>query len=296
MPRPKCPACGAPLEGGFLWTQCDYCDARSGPSVRAWRELAVAMLPFIVGIGLADLIARKDWNHNLPREAISIGLQASIAAAFVLSRHWPSRKRRSSIIELRPAPANHAPVRYIEPSGPSFDPPREWNSILSSPRPRRLSSGPVKSASSLMLIVVLVAGLVGSILFRYHVRIDGVASSLFALFALAWLVYLLVDRLRDIFQSSQLLRNGEVAIGWIADAWETGETERITHVTVKFRDLSGQILARDFRVRTTKFPVDPGHAALAFYDYLKPERFTTLAASSAQLAEEQQPLSAVRVG
>ena len=100
---------------------------------------------------------------------------------------------------------------------------------------------------------------------------------------------------RELHRSRQILRDGEVTVGWIADVWETGARHRTAHITVGFRDSVGRHFERDFRVLRFDDPIDQGRPVLVFYDPLDPMQCITPCASSIELAE-QIPLSAARAG
>ncbi len=187
------------------------------------------------------------------------------------------------------------PFRGLE--APLFEPPTSWRAILSSPRPRKLKSSLARKIT--FAVITLLAGVGVWIAFSLGYDWHPIGREVWILLGLFWfvvLIYGFVTSIRNAYQSHGLVRDGEATIGWITDAWETGAEIRKVHVTVQFRDLVGRLFEHDFVLRRGDDSADPGHPALLFYDSQNPERCTIPAATTVQLAENEESLSAARAG
>ena len=253
------------------------------------------MVPVLVIVGFTVLASRRGSIQHF--EIFRAVAECIAILSFILFRYSSAPDRAPRILELVKRPArSEVPIPFREMAAPLFEPPKNWRVILSLPRPRKLKSSLTKQIA--FAIIGLLAGAGAWIALSVDYNSYPIDRGLWILFGLFWFVFLVrvfVTSIRHTYQARGLLRDGEVTIGWITDAWETGGDVRKIHVTVQFRDLVGLLLEHDFVLRRIDDSADPGHPALVFYDSLHPERCTISAATTLQLAEDQ-PLSAGRAG
>jgi|HubBroStandDraft_4_1064222.scaffolds.fasta_scaffold17599_3 hypothetical protein len=169
------------------------------------------------------------------------------------------------------------------PDEPVFAAPRRWKAILDAPRPRA-----VRLSSQGKLVVIFVPAMLAFFVFAavaFQNPHTPPARNLMFAFVFALLVYSAVDGFRRELAALRLLRDGEVAMGWIADCWETYRKRQKIHITVEFRDTVGRLYARDFQVSSTEDSIDPGHPILVFFEALNPEKNTVACTTIFELAD-----------
>ena len=298
MPRPRCPRCGAPSEGGFFRTKCEYCGARLGRSTPLWRAVWKAIVPFVLFIGFAAVAIRGNF-FNAPYMVIVeiIYCAVAIVVVFVLQNFSvPEHAPRILDFLKTDAPAS-APVQYRAPDKPSFDTPRSWGSILAAARPRSLRwtlSGKIGFA-----IIPVWLGLGVWVLISAASnprRTDRLWSFTYAGFFSLLLIFGFIKAIRTAGRSWMLMRDGEVTVGWIADVWETGGRHSRVHITVGFRDSVGRLFEQEFVARRVDESIDQGRPVLVFYDPLNPERCITPSATWIELGEMVESVNVVRAG
>ena len=294
MPRPKCPQCGAPLQGGFFRTVCEYCGAKLNASIRAWRDLAVSTIPILVIIVCAAPDARRGSDPF--RFFFTVVSQVAALLFVIVERYGAAPEHRPRILGLfKVAERGNGTVAYRAPEAPTFEAPKSWQSILSAPPPRKLKSGPVVSISlEFFGFAAFLAIWIWIFSSRYAPR-GGRWLAVSAVFLTVAMIYRITESIREKFRSWRLLRDGDVAVGWVSDTWDSGVDHRKLYITVTFRDSVGRRFERDFLVRNADGSLDPGHAELVFYDRLNAEDCTAYSATGLRLAEAPQSLSAVRV-
>lgn len=297
MPREKCPRCGAPFDAASVRVECDYCGWKGRTRLELiagdlWKLTQEAL--FLVLIAAA-MVPWRQWRRHF----IEIGPPVLAALIGVIFRFLPARELKSQFVDLMPceSSANTPPIRQF-PHEPLFPTPRSWTALLSSARPRRLRLSNLAGSEFLTWFIVLLFG--ATFVLCHWSSFQGrrtPGASLFLAGFILVVIYGIGRCVNVALEAKELMRSGEVTVGWVTDFWETGGgRSKQRKITIEFRDAAGRLFEHDFPYRGSENSCDPGHPILVFYAPLCPERCIVECATIFTVAEPEESFSATRAG